>query len=101
MVDVVDWGGLHLSLLMSECVEDRDTADGEAVGQLVVVAEAVGFNVEGVLGFSEGGLVVAKGGINNVIIIENAVFILAFFLVVHFVGKCNQPIDLGLDLPEV
>ena len=101
VIDVVDWGGLHLSFLMSEGVEDRDAADGEAVSQLVVVAEAVGFNVEGVLGFSDGGLVIAKGGINNVIIVENAIFIFAFFLVIHLVGKCNQPIDLGLDLPEV
>ena len=101
MVNVVDWGGLHLSLLMSEGVEDRDVADGKAVSQLVVVAEAVWFNVEGVLGFSDGGLVVAKGGVNNVIIVKNAVFVLAFLLVVHLVGKCNQPVDLGLDLPEV
>ena len=101
MVDVVDWGGLHLSFLMSEGVEDRDAADGEAVSQLVVVAEAVGLNVEGVLGFSDGGLVIAKGGINNVVIVENAIFIFAFFLVIHLVGKCNQPINLGFDLPEV
>jgi len=85
MVDIVDWSGLNLPFFMSESMEDRHASNSEAIGQLVIIAKSIGFDIKSVLCFSDGSLVVSKSGIYDVIVVVNSIFVFAFLLMVHLV----------------
>lgn len=72
VVYVVDRSFLEFPFFVPEGVEDRDVADAEAVDELVVVHEAVLFDVEDEVCLPDGCLLVAELRVDDVVVIEDA-----------------------------
>jgi hypothetical protein len=82
-------------------MEDGDVPQSEAVAELVVVAEAVGLDLEGELCLSDGGLVLAHGGVHHVVVVVDTVLVLALIFVVAFVGQGGHHVNVGPHFPQV
>ena len=101
IMDIVDWSFQDLSFLVSECMENRHPTQAEAVGKLIIEGESVSLKAKIKLSFPDGSLVLSKSGIDDIIVVDDTIFVLALVLMVILVGKSNQPIDIGLILPDV
>lgn len=70
ILDEQDGGRKDLSIFVPEGMEDGDISDTEAVGDLIIGAEAILLYSEIELGLSDEGFILSDGSINDVVIID-------------------------------
>ena len=100
VLNIVDRSCLNLTFFVSESMEDRDTIHTIARSQLIVVAEAIRFNIKGKFHLSDGSFIISEGGINVVDVVIDSILIFTLFFVIHFVWEGHKCVYIRFCLPE-
>ena len=86
VVNEVDRSFLNLTFLMSESMENRDSIHAKAVNELVIVAKSISFNIKFEFSLPDSGNIIALSGINNIVVVDNSILVLALVFVIHLIG---------------
>jgi len=85
IVDVVDGSFLHFAVFVPEGMKHGHVADAEAVGDLVVVHEAVLFYFKHEPGLSHCRTILIDRGVDYVVVVVDSVFVFALLFMLEFV----------------
>jgi hypothetical protein len=85
IVDVVDGSFLHFAVYVPEGMKHGHVADSEAVGELVVVHEAVLFYFKHEPGLSHCRTILTDRGVDYVVVVVDSVLVFALLLMLKFV----------------
>ena len=98
VVDVVNGCLAGQSVFMPESMEHGHVTQSETIVELVIEHE-IPLPIETELGLVHYRLVVAQGSIDDVVVVEDAIFVFASIFVLEFIGDGHQHVFFWTDLP--
>jgi hypothetical protein len=67
-------------------MENWDSIHAKAINLLVIVAKSISLNIQSKLNLSDSSYIIALSSINNIVVVDNSIFVLTLVFMVHFIG---------------